>query len=195
MRGDGIFVRTLEGSRGHDDGSQCTQPIPYNAVRNFQVRQTAGRNRVSLTQEPSRANNFTAMILIEDRQGGGDNYAFDVTWQSDGATTNVPAPFFDEVRACQDMVRESFLRRNGRGSYIDFDSFADRQGGGPGQGKSRGKGRNQEIIQGRGMARNNNESRDLSYSCVVDDGSNRVLSGSYQLSGPGVRMNGPSRLK
>src|SRR2546421_12452604 len=26
MRGDGIFVRTLEGSKGRDEGSTCSQP-------------------------------------------------------------------------------------------------------------------------------------------------------------------------
>src|SRR3954463_10504900 len=62
MRGDAIFVRTVEGARGRDEGSQCSQPLPYNFVRGFQVRQTAGRTRVVLAQEPSRMNNYTAMI-------------------------------------------------------------------------------------------------------------------------------------
>src|SRR5512146_342870 len=48
MRGDSIFVRTLEGSRGRDEGSECTQPLPYNSVRGFQIRQIAGRTRVTL---------------------------------------------------------------------------------------------------------------------------------------------------
>src|ERR1044071_4568297 len=111
MRGDAIFVRTLEGSKSHDDGSQCSQPIPYNYVSNFQVRQIAGRGHVSLAQEPGRTNNYTAMITIEDRQGGGDNYGFEVTWRSEGVegSANSPAPFFDEVRVCQDMVRQRFL--------------------------------------------------------------------------------------
>src|ERR1700682_201576 len=43
MRGDVIFVRTLEGSRGRDEGSTCSQPLPYNSVNKFQIRQTAGR--------------------------------------------------------------------------------------------------------------------------------------------------------
>ena len=67
MRGDAIFVRTVEGSKGRDEGSECSQPLPYNSVRGFQIRQTAGRSRVTLAQEPSRMNNFTAMIAIEDR--------------------------------------------------------------------------------------------------------------------------------
>jgi hypothetical protein len=73
LRGDAIFVRTVEGSRGRDEGSECTQALPYNNVRDFQIRQTAGRSRITLTQEPSRMNNYTALVAIDDSQGGGDN--------------------------------------------------------------------------------------------------------------------------
>jgi hypothetical protein len=204
MRGDGIFVKTVEGARGHDEGSECSQPLPYNNVRNFQVRQTAGRSQVSLAQEPSRMNNYTAMIAIEDRQGGGDNYAFEVTWNSDANVATAPAPFFDDVRACQDMVRQRFLSQNGRGSYIDFDNFANRQDQNQDQYRDRGpQGRSQfqnqlrgqESIQGHGSARSWNESRDLSYSCVVDTQRGRVLSGEYRFSGNSVRTNDRNRLK
>ncbi|MCU1336345.1 MAG: hypothetical protein JWO19_1926 [Bryobacterales bacterium] len=213
MRGDTIFVRTLEGSKGRDDGSSCSQPLPYNSVNNFQIRQTAGRSRVNLAQEPSRMNNYTAMIAIEDRQGGGDEYAFEVTWNSQGDVVNAPAPFFDDVRACQDMVRQRFLTQNGRGSYIDFDNFADRQGQnqyddrGPGQvlgqGQSRGRGQaqgrgrgpNQETIQGHGSARSWNESRDITYSCVVNTQQGQVVSGDYQFAGGSLRTNERTRLR
>lgn len=205
MRGDGIFVKTVEGAKGHDEGSECTQPLPYNNVRDFQVRQTAGRSQLSLAQEPSRMNNYTAMIAIDDRQGGGDNYAFEVTWRSDGDIATAPAPFFDDVRACQDMVRQRFLSQNGRGAYIDFDNFANRQGQNQDQyrGQDRGQGRNQfrnqgrgqESIQGHGSARSWNESRDLNYSCVVDTQRGQVLSGEYQFSGNSVRTNDRNRLR
>jgi hypothetical protein len=206
MRGDGIFVRTLEGSRSHDEGSQCSQPLPYNSVLDFQIRQTAGRSRVNLAQEPSRMNNYTAMVLIEDREGGGDNYAFEVTWRSEGDAVNAPAPFFDDVRACQDMVRQRFLSQNGRGSYIDFDNFANRQGQYQNQNQYRGQGWNQgwrgrnqgrdvETIQGRGSARSWNESRDLTYSCFVDKQRGQVMSAEYQLSGGSLPTNGRTRLR
>jgi hypothetical protein len=222
MRGDTIFVRTLEGSKGRDEGSECSQPIPYNNVRDFQVRQTAGRSRVTLAQEPGRANNYTAMISIEDRQGGGDNYAFEVTWRSETDIANAPAPFFDNVRACQDLVRQQFLTKNGRGSYIDFENFADWQGQNQNQyqGQNRGQGQNQnqyqdqnrgqgqgqrngyrnrnrdqEVIQGRGSARSWSESRDLTYSCYVDPQQGQVVSANYQLSGNSLRTNGRTRLQ
>jgi hypothetical protein len=199
MRGDTIFVRTLEGSKGRDEGSECSQPIPVNSLRDFQIRQTAGRSRVNLTQEPGRMNNYTAMIAIEDRQGGGDNYAFEVTWRSEGDAKSGPAPFFDDVRACQDMVRQRFLTQNGRGSYIDFENFADRQGQNqnPGQGGGRGKNRNQgqETIQGRGSARSWSESRDLTYSCTVNTQQGQVVAGDYHFSGGSLRTNDRTRLK
>ena len=195
MRGDAIFVRTLEGSRGRDEGSECSQPLPYNSVRDFQIRQTAGRNPVALSQEPNRMNNYTALMSIEDRQGGGDNYAFEVSWRAEADIATAPAPFFDDVRACQDAVRQRFLSQNGRGSYIDFDGFADRRGFELDRGQGRysrqypGRSRGQESIQGRGSARGWNESRDITYSCVIDTRQNQVMSEAYQYSGGSLRMN------
>jgi hypothetical protein len=191
MRGDTIFVRTMEGSKGRDEGSSCSQPIPYNGVRGFQVHQTAGRNRVALAQEPSRANNYTAMVAIDDPQGGGDNNAFEVTWQAEPNVAAAPAPFFDDVRACQDTVRARFQSQNGRGAYIDFDAFADRWGADQSQNRDQGQGRHrgQESIQGHGSARSFNESRELTYSCLIDTRQNQVLSGNYQYSAAGLRTN------
>jgi len=201
MRGDTVFVRTLEGAPSHDEGSECSHPLPYNSVNSFQIRQTAGRNRVNLAQEPSRMNNYTAMISIEDPESGGDNYAFEVTWRSETDIATAPAPFFDDVRACQDLVRQRFLSQNGRGSYIDFDNFADRQGQsqnpGRGQEQARYNSRNRgpETIQGHGSARSYSESRDLTYACAVDTQRGQVVSGDYHFSGGSLRTNDHTRLK
>ena len=117
---------------------------------------------------------------------------------------NAPAPFFDDVRACQDTVRQRFTAQNGRGSYIDFDGFADRQSASPnrsqGQGQSRGQGwrdqgRDQERIQGRGTAKSRSETREISYSCVIDTQRNLVQSGVYNYSGESVRMDTRNPLK
>jgi hypothetical protein len=192
MRGDTIFVRTLEGSKSRDEGSECSQPLPYNSVRDFQIRQTAGRSQVALAQEPNRMNNYTAMLAINDTQGGGDNYAFEVAWRADADVTAAPAPFFDDVRACQDAVRQRFQSQNGRGSYIDFNGFADRRGQYQDQDRGRqyqGRNRGQESIQGQGSARRWNESRNITYSCVIDTRQNQVVSEIYQYSGDAVRMS------
>ncbi len=142
-------------------------------------------------------NNFTAMIEIEDRQGGGDDYAVEVTWRSEGQVESAAAPFFDEVRACQDMVRKRFLRQNGRGAYIDFENFADRQGKSDNgtRGRSRSPKPNNEVIQGKGSARSQNEAVGLTYSCVIDPRRGQVVSGTYQYSGNSVRTNERTRLR
>jgi hypothetical protein len=194
MRGDRIWVTTLEGAKGRDEGSECSQPLPFNSVRDFQIHQVSGRSPVTQSQEPSRANNFTAMIAIEDRQGGGDNYAFDVSWRADVDVTNAPAPFFDDVRACQEMVRQRFTSQNGRWAYIDFEGFADRQNLSPNQGRNfrdrnQGANQGQEKIQGRGSAKNRTDSRELTYSCIVDTQRGQVQSGDYQFAGGGTRLN------
>jgi len=204
LRGDRIWVTTTQGAKGRDEGSTCSQALPFNAVRDFQIRQITGRSRVSMAQDPSRANNYTAMFSVEDRQGGGDNYEFEVTWRADADVTSVPAPFFDDVRACQDTVRQRFIAQNGRGAYIDFDAFADRPGASAnrsqGQGQARGQrwsdqGRDQERIQGRGTAKSRSESREISYSCVIDTQRNLVKSGVYNYSGESVRMDSRNRVK
>jgi len=185
IRGEAISVRTVAGGRSYDEGSACNHPLPYNSIGDFQVRQTAGRNRVNLVQQPNRMNNFTALVSILDDQGGGDHYAFEVTWRSEGDRPNAPAPFFDDVRACEDSVRQRFLSKNGRGAYIDFDGSPNR----------RNQNRDREVIQGRGAARNQNESRDIAYSCVIDTRTGQVRSADYQYSGAGFRTNDRSRLK
>jgi len=150
-------------------------------------------------------NNFTAAVAIDDPQGGGDSYAFEVTWRSEGDTATAPAPFFDDVRACQDSVRQRFLTQNGRGSYIDFDNFADRQGQSqnPGRGQGYGQGygqdrrgnRAQETIQGRGSAKSWSESRELTYACAVDTQRGQILSSDYHYSGESLRTNQRSTLR
>lgn len=200
MRGDRIFVRTLEGSRAHNEDSQCSQSLPLNAVADFRVNQLAGRSRINLVQPPNRGNNFTALIEIEDQQGGGDNYAFEVTWRAEPNVTNSPAPFFDEVRACQDLVRRRFQAQNGAGAYLDFDNFADRQGQdndrmGNGNRRNSRNNNGTEMIRGQGTARSRDESRDVTYSCTIDTSRNRVISGIYRYTGEASRSFGNTRLR
>jgi hypothetical protein len=96
------------------------------------------------------------------------------------------APFFDNVHACQDSMRQRFVSRNGRGAAdIDFDGFPNRQ--------NQDQGR--KLIRGSGAAKNWNELQDLTYSCVMDTRSGQVQSGDYQDSAGGVRTNERSRLQ
>jgi len=52
--------------------------------------------------------------------------------------------------------------------------MTDRDEAGPGR----------ERIRGRALARNRSESRFMTYECVLNDRTNRVLTATYDLRGP-----------
>ncbi len=180
LRGDQIIVNTISGRRSFDQGSSCTQPLPFHRVEDFRVTVEKGRGRVADVRSPTPRTNFAGTVTIEDPQGGGDTYELVVAWRNPEGTmgqplaANDPYPYFDDTRACQDRVRRDFLARNDDGdAYIEFTGFANRDGVGP----------NRERIRGSAWARNRMESRPLDYECILNDRTNRVLTASYELRG------------
>src|SRR5687767_569355 len=65
MRGDQIIVRTQSGRRSYDQGSICTQPLPFHRVDDFRVSLEQGRGRVTDINQPNRRTNFTAGVTVE----------------------------------------------------------------------------------------------------------------------------------
>jgi hypothetical protein len=182
LRGDQIIVDTASGKRSFDQGSVCTQPLPFHRVDDFRVTTQQGRGQVYEVREPERRNNYTGAVTIADPQNGGDTYDIVMAWRNPDAVatqplaSNDPYPWFDETRACQDRVRGEFLSRNRDGdAYLEFTGM-------PGRSEI---GRDRERISGEAWARNRNESRPLTYECVLNDRTNRVLSSSYELRGRG----------
>jgi hypothetical protein len=177
LRGDQIIVATETGKRSTDQGSTCNQPLPLGHVEDFRVTAENARGAIMNVTPPNRRNNFTGGLTIDDPQNGGDIYEVVVAWRNPAPATaplaaNDPFPYFDEMRACQDRVRSEFLTRNREvDSYIEFTGGAARDDVGP----------NRERIRGDGWARNRNESRPITYECVLNDRTNRVLSASYEL--------------
>jgi len=181
LRGDQIIVNTSSGKRSFDQGSVCTQPLPFHAVDNFRVSTQQGRGQVIELREPTRRNNYTGAVTIVDPQNGGETYELVMSWRNPNAAVpplaaNDPYPWFDETRACQDRVRGEFLSRNRDGdAYLEFSSVPTRD-------EMSG---NRERISGEAWARNRAESRQLTYECVLNDRTNRVLSSTYELRGRG----------
>ena len=179
LRGDQIIVNTRSGKRSFDEGSVCTQPLPFGNVEDFRVVANEARGRITDVREPSRRNNFTGSVAIEDPQPGFATYDIVVSWRNVdrpavAIAPNDPFPYFDETRACQDRVRREFLGKNEDDAYLEFTGNTERGDAGP----------NRERISGRAFARNRNESRFLTYECILNDRTNRVLSASYDLRGP-----------
>ena len=179
LRGDQIIVNTSTGKRSFDEGSVCTQPLPFSRVEDFRVTANEARGRIVDVNQPNRRNNFTGSISIEDPQPGAATYDLVVSWRNVDRppaplASNDPAPYFDETRACQERVRSDFLAKNEGDAYLEFNGSTDRDE----------VGANRERIRGRAFARNRNESRTLTYECVLNDRTNRVLSVSYEMRGP-----------
>jgi hypothetical protein len=181
LRGDQVIVRTETGRRSYDRGSLCNQPLPSSRVENFRLTAERGRGAVTEVESPARRNDFTATLTIDDPQAGGDEYELALAWHNPGALVAPlavagPYPGYDETRACQERVRGEFLARNrGDDAYLEFTDVPAREGAGI----------NRERIRGQGWARNRAESRPISYECVVNALSDRVVTASYEVAGRG----------
>src|SRR5258708_8131180 len=164
LRGDQIVVNTTSGKRSFDQGSVCTQPLPFNRVQDFRVSADHARGQVIEVREPTRRNNFTGTLTIVDPQHGGDTYDLVVAWKNPDAqpatplVSNDPYPYFDETRACQDRGRREFLSKNEGDAYLEFTGMSDRED----------LGRNPGRRRGRAWARNRAESRPITYECGLN---------------------------
>jgi hypothetical protein len=79
VRGDTVFIRTIAGRDGRDDGSECNAPLPRNP-RNFNYEVRDSRGDIKLIGEPGRRGD-AAVVLIRDSSGGEGRYHFRLTWE------------------------------------------------------------------------------------------------------------------
>lgn len=177
LRGDQIIVRTETGRRSFDQGSVCNQPLPFHRVDDFRVVNERGRGEVFDVIPPNRRNNFTGSLTIHDPQNDGDFYNITLAWRNpegrrvEPIAAGDPFPFYDETRACQERVRANFLRRNEDDAYLEFTSVPLRDEVAP----------NRERIRGEAWARNRLETRRVTYECVLNERTNRVVTANYDI--------------
>jgi hypothetical protein len=79
IRGGSADVETIGGTQ-YNDG----QPNFFNSLPNRRVTvrltQKRGRGEIFIEQQPSRENDFTAIIRIRDSKGGASDYEFELQW-------------------------------------------------------------------------------------------------------------------
>ena len=82
LRIQGNRVRSIEreGAPTYNEQASFSNPLPRADVR-VEVKKRRGRGRVSLVEQPSRANNYTAVIRIDDNKGGADDYEIEMQWK------------------------------------------------------------------------------------------------------------------
>src|SRR5947208_1719192 len=84
VEGDRVFIRTLNGRDGRDDGSECNEPLPRGDLRNFNYEVKDSRGEIVLLDQPSRRNGNRVVVRIRDSKGGEGRYHFRLTWGDTG---------------------------------------------------------------------------------------------------------------
>jgi hypothetical protein len=84
VRGDLVYLRTIRGRDGRDDGSECNEPLPNRPAADFNFEVKEGRGEIRLIAEPSRRTDFQAVVRIHDGDSGEGRYHFRLSWRITG---------------------------------------------------------------------------------------------------------------
>lgn len=79
VRGGTAEVETIGGTPYSNATQNFTASLPPRRV-NVTIQNKRGRGEVFIEQQPSRENNFTAVVRIKDPRGGASDYEFDLVW-------------------------------------------------------------------------------------------------------------------
>jgi hypothetical protein len=80
IQGRNVDTRTVRGNGVRDVRANISgRPLPRRDQQ-VRVRERQGRGTVTVVQQPSHWNGYTAVIRVRDRQGGFGYYDFDVSW-------------------------------------------------------------------------------------------------------------------
>jgi hypothetical protein len=124
VRRDTVNIRTIAGRDARDDGSECNAPLPDRDVPGFNYQVIESRNEIRLLAEPSRRNDFTAIVRIRDSDGGEGRYHFRLSWQMTGTDYHT-----GDDRPNVDHDRPPARQDNNRQNDNDRRPPDDRRGG------------------------------------------------------------------
>ncbi|HKG47124.1 MAG TPA: hypothetical protein VKB02_10375 [Pyrinomonadaceae bacterium] len=79
IRGGSADVETIGGTEYSDSQPNFTNSLPNRRVT-VRLTQQRGRGQISIEQQPSRENDFTAIVRIRDPRGGAAEYEFTIEW-------------------------------------------------------------------------------------------------------------------
>ena len=79
IRGGTADVETIGGTAYNDGQPNFYNSLPYRRVT-VRLTQKRGRGEIFIEQQPSRENDFTAIIRIKDSKGGASYYEFTLEW-------------------------------------------------------------------------------------------------------------------
>ncbi|HEX6047304.1 MAG TPA: hypothetical protein VFZ22_22635 [Pyrinomonadaceae bacterium] len=79
IRGGTADVQTLGGTPYNDGQPNFSASLPFRRV-NVRLTVKRGRGEIFIEQQPSRDNDFSAVIRIRDPKGGASDYEFELSW-------------------------------------------------------------------------------------------------------------------
>jgi hypothetical protein len=79
IRGGTAEVETIGGTPYYDGQPNFSNSLPNRRVT-VKVIKKRGRGEIYIEQQPSRENDFTAVVRIKDSRGGASDYEFELTW-------------------------------------------------------------------------------------------------------------------
>ena len=79
VRGGTADIETIGGMAYNNATQQFTASLPPRRV-NVSLQVKKGRGEVFIEQQPSRENNFAAVVRIKDSKGGASDYEFELRW-------------------------------------------------------------------------------------------------------------------
>lgn len=79
IRGGSADVETIGGTPYYDGQPNFFNSLPNRRVT-VRVTNKRGRGEIFIEQQPSRDNDFTAVVRIKDPRGGASDYEFELTW-------------------------------------------------------------------------------------------------------------------
>lgn len=79
IRGGSADVETIGGTPYYDAQPNFENSLPNRRVA-VRLTDKRGRGEISIEQQPSRENDFTAVIRIRDTRGGASEYSFTLEW-------------------------------------------------------------------------------------------------------------------
>ena len=79
IRGGSADVETIGGTPYYDGQSNFSNSLPPRRVT-VRLNMKKGRGQIVIEQQPSRENNFAAVVRIKDTRGGASDYEFELAW-------------------------------------------------------------------------------------------------------------------
>jgi hypothetical protein len=79
IRGGTANVETIGGTPYYDGQANFSDSLPNRRVT-VRLTQQRGRGSIVIEQQPSRENDFTAIVRIRDTRGGASDYEFTLEW-------------------------------------------------------------------------------------------------------------------